>query len=115
MDKEYSKNRIINLISRKNNRKRGSSVLKELQQKIKPKIAFVYVLIITLYSFALFDALRMYNLGGANWDFIAHWLWAKSLTNRNFYSALFGGHLAKVILYGNTFYLKLCVRRLQES
>ncbi|MCL4381784.1 DUF2029 domain-containing protein [Candidatus Marsarchaeota archaeon] len=105
MDKKYKKNMITTLIIRKNNRE-SNGVLKELQQKIKPKIIFVYALIITLYAFALFDALHMYSLGGADWDFIAHWLWAKSLTNYNFYSALFSGHLANAILYSNTFYFE---------
>ena len=106
MDKEQNKNVITNLIIMKNNRGKNNGVLKESQQKVKPKIVFVYALIIILYVLALFDALHMYSLGGANWDFIAHWLWAKSLSNSNFYSALFSGHLAKAILYGNTFYFE---------
>lgn len=85
---------------------REGNLVKKSQQKIKAKIVFTYALIIILYAFAFFDALRMYDLGGANWDFVAHWLWAKSLTNYSFYSALFSGHLATAILYGNTFYFE---------
>ena len=105
MNRGYKKNVITNPI-RKNNREKDNGALKESCKKIKPKIVFVYTLLITIYAFALFDALHMYGLGGANWDFIAHWLWAKSLTNNNFYSALFSGHLANAILYGNTFYFE---------
>ncbi len=68
--------------------------------------AIELTLIIIIYSIALYDSISMYNLGGANWDFIAHWLYAKSLISPAFYSALFNGQLANTILYGNQFYFE---------
>lgn len=63
-------------------------------------------LIVIFYIIAFAIAFKTYMKGGGDWDFIAHWLWARSITNSNFYSALFNGHLANTILYANSFYFE---------
>ncbi|MDE1871144.1 MAG: hypothetical protein KGI06_02800 [Candidatus Micrarchaeota archaeon] len=72
----------------------------------KPMRFLEYAVIAAVFLLALHDAIAMYYLGGANWDFIAHWLYAKSLINPAFYSALFSGRLAAATLYANSFYFE---------
>ena len=65
-----------------------------------------YAAIAFIFALTLSAALKMYNMGGAQWDFIAHWLSAKSLITPAFYSALLKGNLANAILYSNSFYFE---------
>ena len=90
-----------------------SNPTKNYSNNGKPKNAnvtsfryIIIIMIVVIYLLALFDTLSMYNIGGANWDFITHWLMAKSLVNNNFYSALLSGYLSNSILYSNTFYFE---------
>ncbi len=82
------------------------NIIQQQGTKVRYSGLIIIIAIAIIYLLALFDTLSMYNIGGANWDFITHWLMAKSLVNNNFYSALFGGYLSNSILYSNTFYFE---------
>ncbi len=79
---------------------RKKYIMREMRQYVQ------YAIVAVMYLLALYVALTMYGQGGANWDFIDHWLYAKSLVTPRFYSALFGGNLYNAIQYGDAFYFE---------
>ncbi len=64
------------------------------------------ILIAILLSLTIYSSLSMYAVGGAEWDFLAHWLGSKSFITPAFYTSLFEGKLSSSILYGNAFYFE---------
>ncbi len=64
------------------------------------------ILIVILLSLTIYSSLSMYAAGGAEWDFLAHWLGSKSFITPAFYTSLFEGKLSSSILYGNAFYFE---------
>ena len=64
------------------------------------------ILIAILLSLTIYSSLSMYAAGGAEWDFLAHWLGSKSFITPAFYTSLFEGKLSSSILYGNAFYFE---------
>ncbi len=65
-----------------------------------------YAAMVIIFVLALVAILTMYGMGGVQWDFIAHWLSARSLVTPAFYSTLLNGNLANAILYSNSFYFE---------
>ncbi len=63
--------------------------------------------IATLALLSLSDASGMYNIGGAQWDFLSHWLYARALLMPDFYTSLYTGHFAAAVQYGNLFYFEI--------
>lgn len=67
-------------------------------------LLLLYVVVLTAIGSAI--VLELHGIGGYYWDFTAHMLYAKALTENAFYGSVIGHYSATAIAYENRFYIE---------